>query len=140
MPDGFPEKMPNVRRLFRDARAETHAYLKRTGIFPVTHVLVMKEGMAREHPRICQSLFDAFSRAQDECQSFWLSSSKNLSLSDAVFFIEEIRANYGLQSWSHGFRANRPAVAGFVRYAFDQGYTHRLLEPEELFPACMLGN
>ena len=45
---------PRIRRLFPDARAEQVAYFKKTGIYPITHTVVMHQEMAREKPWVAR--------------------------------------------------------------------------------------
>jgi 4,5-dihydroxyphthalate decarboxylase len=130
MPSSFPHGTPGLRRLFKDARAETHDYFRRTGVLPITHVLVMNESLATDKPWICESLYRAFVEAQDQCR---VATAKNYSMSDAVFQLEDNRAVYGEDPWGHGFAKNRSTVETFLRYAHEQNYTPRRLAAEELF-------
>jgi 4,5-dihydroxyphthalate decarboxylase len=51
-----------------------------------------------------------------------------------VFLLEEERAVYGPNAWSHGLNpTNRKVIETFVRYAHDQGYIDRVMSLEELF-------
>ncbi len=56
-PAAFGER---VRRLFPDFRRVERAYYEKTGIFPIMHTLVLKEELARQHPWLPRSLYDAF--------------------------------------------------------------------------------
>jgi 4,5-dihydroxyphthalate decarboxylase len=53
-----------VTRLFPDFRRVERAYYEKTGIFPIMHTLVLKEELAREHPWLPRSLYDAFVEAK----------------------------------------------------------------------------
>ena len=46
----FVARNPRVARLFPDHKAEEMAYFKRTGIFPIMHVLGIRKSLADEHP------------------------------------------------------------------------------------------
>jgi 4,5-dihydroxyphthalate decarboxylase len=138
LPLSFVEGRSKFRRLFRDAQAETHGYFRRTGILPITHTIVMKETVTQREPWIAESLFRAFSEAQQLCDAYWLADEKHMSMADAVFYLEQHRAVYGTNSWVQGFAANRPVIETFLRYAHEQGYTTRGLSAEELFPAHTL--
>src|SRR4029077_11805417 len=72
LPLSFVEGRSKFRRLFRDAQAETHGYFRRTGILPITHTIVMKETVTQREPWIAESLFRAFSEAQQLCDAYWL--------------------------------------------------------------------
>ncbi len=56
-----------LRRLFRDAKTEMRDLVRRTGIFPITHTVVMKAELAEREPWIAESLFRAFVEAQRQC-------------------------------------------------------------------------
>jgi hypothetical protein len=43
----------------------SRAYGKKTGLFPIMHVLVMREALLRAHPWLASSLFTAFRQAKD---------------------------------------------------------------------------
>src|SRR5207249_772633 len=60
-PAAFGER---VRRLFPDFRRVERAYYEKTGIFPIMHTLVLKEELARQHPWLPRSLYDAFVEAK----------------------------------------------------------------------------
>jgi 4,5-dihydroxyphthalate decarboxylase len=133
LPDSYLDGKTDFRRLFPNARAEMQSYHRRTGIVPITHVIVMSQLLYDREPWIARSLASAFIRAQHECDAFYRSSSKHLSFPEAVFFLEEQRAVYGPEPWSHGLAANRRNIETFVRYAHEQGYIARVPKMEELF-------
>src|SRR6185369_5183685 len=61
----FVAKDPRVARLFPDAKAEEIAYYKKTGIFPIMHVLGLRQPLVERHPWIAVNLFKAFNEAKD---------------------------------------------------------------------------
>jgi 4,5-dihydroxyphthalate decarboxylase len=127
-----------IRRLFPDTQGETHAFARRTGILPVTHVLVMNKDLSEREPWIAESLFHAFVEAQRHADETLQLNSKRMSLIDAAFIFEQQRAAYGAFPYSHGLKTNRKTVETFVRYAHDQGYVSRPIPVEELFAPITL--
>jgi 4,5-dihydroxyphthalate decarboxylase len=133
-PASFLRREPGMRRLFRDARAEMRSLVARTGILPITHTVVMKQELYDREPWLARAFYDAFCEAQRLNDEFYDNDSKRLGLSEAVFFLEEERAIYGPNAWSHGLDArNRKVIETFVRYAHEQGYIDRVPKLEELF-------
>ena len=53
----FVARDPRVARLFPDHKAEEMAYFKRTGIFPIMHVLGIRKSLVDEHPWLAVNLF-----------------------------------------------------------------------------------
>ena len=41
---------PRTRRLFRDYRTEEQNYFKKTGIFPTSHIVTLKQTFVDRHP------------------------------------------------------------------------------------------
>ena len=133
-PESFLKRQPGLRRLFRDPRAEMRSLYSRTGILPITHTIVVKQELYEKNKWMAKSIYDMFVEAQRQTDAFYDDDTKRLSMSEAVFFIEEERAVYGPNAWSQGLNpTNRKVIETFVRYAKDQGYIDRILSLEELF-------
>ena len=124
---------PKIRRLFPDARAEQAAYFRKTGIYPITHTVVMHEKMARDNPLIAQRLVAAFRDAQNLVDDYYNVDPKRLSLPGAAFIVEDERRDYGPRPWTHGVAQNRKTIETFVRYAHEQNYIDRIVPIEEFF-------
>jgi 4,5-dihydroxyphthalate decarboxylase len=132
-PPEFSAGNPRIRRLFPDAWAEQAAYFKKTGIYPITHTVVMHQTMAREKPWVAQRLVTAFRKAQRLTNEYYNAGPKRLSLPGAAFIVEEEKRDYGAESWSHGVAGNEHNLETFVRYARDQGYIDRIIPLEKFF-------
>ncbi len=112
---------PRLRRIFSDCRAAVQDYFQATGIFPITHVMVVHEQLLANYPWLCHQLVDAFNEAERRCQSDY-EYPKRFSFPTAVLFLEEEEKRFGKNSWAHGLDANRKVLAKFIEYAKDQGY------------------
>ncbi len=139
LPESFLAGGSTLRRLFPDAQAEMQGFVRRTGIYPITHTLVMKQELSEREPWIAENMVRALSEAQRQCEAFYHADSKHLTLPDAVFIIEQQRAAYGADPWAQGLVKNRHVIETFVRYAHEQGYTNRRLSVDELFAPNTLG-
>jgi 4,5-dihydroxyphthalate decarboxylase len=127
-----------VRRLFPDTQGEMQRFVKRTGVMPTTHTLVMKKELAEREPWIARSLYDAFVDAQKSADEMLQDDPKRYSYLDSVFIQEQQKAAYGMNPYQHGLKANRKIVETFTRYAHDQGYISRNIPVEELFVPSLL--
>src|SRR5262249_574903 len=56
---------PDVVRLFPDFRAHEYDYFRRTRIFPIMHLIVIRKELYERHPFLATSLYDAFCAAKD---------------------------------------------------------------------------
>jgi 4,5-dihydroxyphthalate decarboxylase len=122
-----------IRRLFPDAQAEMQSFVRRTGILPITHTVVMNRQLAEREPWIAKSIYDLFVAAQREADALCQTDPKMLSLADAVFIREQQQKVYGADPYVNGVEPNRRTVEAFVRYAHEQGYISRNIPVEELF-------
>lgn len=132
-PPEFHAGDPRIRRLFPDARAEQAAYFRKTGIYPITHTVVMHQGQLERRPWLAKNLVDAFRQAQRVCDNYYYANPKHLSLPGAAFLLEEERRDYGPEPWSHGVAGNAHTVETFARYARAQNYVDRIIPVEEFF-------
>jgi 4,5-dihydroxyphthalate decarboxylase len=133
-PRSFAEGHPGVGRLFPDFRAVESAYFRRTGIFPIMHVVVIRADVYRRDRWVARSLMEAFAEARrialtglDETASLrymlpWLPDD-----------VASVRAVLGDDYWTYGLDGNEAALAAIARYAFEQGLTPRPYAPRELF-------
>ena len=56
---------PAIGRLFDDYKAEEERYYKKTGIFPIMHVMGVKKEVVEANPWVPISLYKAFDKAKD---------------------------------------------------------------------------
>ena len=99
VPQPFQNGESWIRRLFPDTQGEMQAFVRRTGIMPITHTLVMKKQLAEREPWIAESLYRMLSsRRKSPADEICQTDPKLLSLLDSVFVLEQQRAAYGAES------------------------------------------
>ena len=129
---------PHVRRLFADYRDVELAYVRKTGIFPIMHVIAIRREIYERDRWLAMNIFKAF----DEARMRSLARAADLT---ASFFplpwvadeLRRARELLGADPWPYGIEANRTTLEAFLRYAFEQGVCRRLLTAETLFPPEM---
>ena len=118
-------------RLFPDYRRVEAEYFRKTGIFPIMHLVGMRAELAEQRPELPAQLFAAFSEAQRIARRHAVLPSHLLAWRAA--YIEEEDAMLGKDPWRYGLEANRHVIAKFIDYCFAQGIASRRIEPEQLF-------
>ena len=129
----FRARDPRIRRVFKDARATVNEYFRKTGIFPITHTLVVRQSLFDNNPWLVSSLVDAFTKAEELCRKSY-DYAKRSAFPSAVLILEEEEALFGKNPWGHGITPeNRIVLEKFVQYANEQGYIPGRPALSELF-------
>lgn len=133
-PRAYVERHPRIDRLFPDHRTVEQAYFRRTGIFPIMHMVVIRRALADEHPWLRKAVFEAYSRAK---QADYAEMKRILWAYSALPWygqeLNETRALMGENFYSYGLPQNRAGLEAACRYLHEQGLAERLLTMEELF-------
>ena len=66
-PNVFLDGKHGVKRLIPDYRAQEQAYFRKTGIFPIMHVVVMRRDAYEANRWIARNLLEAFEQAKRAC-------------------------------------------------------------------------
>ena len=130
----FVAKDPRVARLFPDHKAEEIAYFKKTGIFPIMHVLGIKQELAEQHPWIAVSLYKAF----NEAKAMAMKRMQNPRIVPLAWYRdawEEQEDILGPDPWEYGLeRRQEPKnMEALIGYSHEQGLIKKKPAVEELF-------
>jgi 4,5-dihydroxyphthalate decarboxylase len=125
---------PNVGWLFDDPTAAAKEYYRRTGIFPIMHVVGVRKTLSDKHPWLPGAVLKAFSQAK----ALALEALSDTSATKVTLpFVEEqlkaARETLGEDFWSYGVDANWATIDTFLRHHHAQGLSPRRLEVEEIF-------
>ncbi len=130
----WDQRWPGIARLFPDFKATEQDYFRRTRIFPIMHVVVIREDVHHEHPSAAKSLYRAFCEARDlAANGLYDTDALRLSLPWLIDHIEETRGVLGADFFAYGIEPNRPALTAIGQYLHEQGLVPRVVAPEELF-------
>ncbi len=127
------DKDPRVARLFPDYRKEEIAYYRKTGIFPIMHVLGIKQEIIDKYPWVPTNMYHAFCKAK----AIAMKRMQNPRVVPLVFYRdvwEEQEAMFGKDPWEYGLsERNRHTLDVLAGYAYEQGMTTRKLDVDDLF-------
>jgi 4,5-dihydroxyphthalate decarboxylase len=134
---GLPKALktnPNVARLFPDYRAREIDYYRRTKVFPIMHLVVLRRDVYEQHPFVATSLYNAF------CEAKAIAAKKMRELGTLRYMLpwmaselEEIDQVFGGDPWPYGIEANRPTLEALVQYLADQALIEKPVPIEPLF-------
>jgi 4,5-dihydroxyphthalate decarboxylase len=135
-PPSYDAGDKRVTRLAEDYRPVEEAYYKKTGIFPIMHVMALRREVLERFPWVATNLLEAFEAAKQR------SLARALEITASRFpipWITEMAARscalFGGDPMPYGIEANRVTLDAFLRFAHEQGVCHKRLAPEDLFPA-----
>ncbi|HEY8578846.1 MAG TPA: ABC transporter substrate-binding protein [Beijerinckiaceae bacterium] len=127
------EKHPAVARLWPDYKAEEQRYFRKTGIFPIMHVMGLKREIVERHPWAPIELYKAFEAAK----ALGMKRMENPRIAPIVWYREaweEQEEILGPDPWEYGLTArNRKTLETVIGYSHDQGLMKRRLTPDDLF-------
>ena len=130
-----------------DYQALEEQYFKDTSIYPIMHSLVLKGPVLDAHPWIGMSFYKAFLEAKN--RSVERLSDVTASHAPVAWMAEytnRMRSLFGDDFFPYGIASgrggdiNRATLTAFLKFGFEQGVCHRLLDVEELFPQQVLSS
>jgi len=133
-PSSFLAGEPHIARLFADTRSAEIAYYKKTGLFPIMHLVGIRKTLVEQHPWLATSVYKAF------CQAKALAMTRLTdvnALAVTLPFLEaetrETMAAMGRDFWPYGVHENRREIEALSQYAVEQGLLDREVNAGELF-------
>lgn len=134
IPDVFRAGDPRIVRLFPDFRAVEADWYRRTGLFPIMHLVVLRRDVHEAYPGLAAELFRCFVAAKAQALArLRFTGTLAAMLPGLVAELEAAEALFGDRWWPYGVEANRPELETALRYAAEQGITRRDLAIDELF-------
>lgn len=139
MPSCFNGDQKKVGWLFDDPVATASDYYRRTGIFPIMHLIGVRKDIVEKHEWVPATIFKAFAIAKDICTRRLADTSAAKVM---LPFVEEqllqARRLMGEDFWSYGFDGNRHVLQTFLSHHHRQGLSSRELRAEDLIhPGAM---
>ncbi len=121
-------------RLFPDFETVEAEYYRRTHIFPIMHVLAIRQDVYEANPWIAMNLYKAFLAAKNHClREMDHTSALQYALPWMWPGLERAKALIGPDFWPYGVDQSRPTLEKFVEYSYEQGLSRRRMTVEELF-------
>ena len=123
-------------RLFSDYRGVEEDYYRRTGVFPIMHVVVLRAELHERHPWVAMNFLAALEESKRR------SMVRALDANAPCFPVpwgpahaQQAAELFGADFWPYGLDANRATLDAFLRYAYEQGVCAAPLRADDLFAA-----
>ena len=122
---------PDIQPLFSEPDALDAAWHKRTGVYPISHMLVVKNSELESNDSLAQELFGVFKSAKTPYMKDLTSGEASNPADQALLKMGSI---VGGDPVPYGFESSRKTLETFIGFNVEQGVIPRKVEPEELFP------
>lgn len=140
-PQPFVEGHPGMVRLYPDYRGAEEAHYRKTGIFPIMHVIVVRNEVLQRNPWAAMNLYKAFEEAKRRSLVRMLDVTASFApFAWAYDEAARVQTLMGGDAWPYGIEKNRATLEAVLQYGFEQGVCHRKLAPEDLFHPNVLAS
>jgi 4,5-dihydroxyphthalate decarboxylase len=123
VPEVYHDLIENTAQLEKE-------WFKRTGIYPIHGVLVVKDSLLNANPWLAKSLFAAFKEAKDRYVAK-LRSGEATSAEDKR--IIALSSFVGDDPLPYGIKANLPSITALIDFAYQQKLIPRRMTVDELY-------
>jgi 4,5-dihydroxyphthalate decarboxylase len=142
VPQALLDGSPKIARLFPDYETVEREYYRRTGIFPLMHVVAIRKETAAQ-PGLAWAVYRAFTEAKEITARRYRDGAAKQHMAVMTPWFSQLFAEnqrlLGQDWWPYGVDANRTTVDTFLRYHHEQGLSTRLLTSEDIFVPDLLG-
>jgi 4,5-dihydroxyphthalate decarboxylase len=132
LPPLFLKGDKRIVRLFPNYKDVELGYFRRTGIFPIMHVMVVRDEVLERDPWVATALVKAFQQAKEACYRY-IRDQRKSSLAWFGAQWEEEQALLGPDPWPYTFAENQHTLETLLQYAHEQGLIPERWAPETLF-------
>ena len=133
-PSCFLAGAPDIDRLFPDHRTVEKAWYRKTGLYPIMHLIGVRKALVEKHPWLPASVYKAFVRAKE------LAMADLRALAAPILILPwteqetiETMALMGRDFWRYGVNENAKEIETLARWSHAQGLASRFVPAAELF-------
>jgi 4,5-dihydroxyphthalate decarboxylase len=124
----------SIKRLFPNFPEVERDYYRRTGIYPIMHLVALKRELHERHPFVAASLYQAFCKAKDIAMArLRYSGALATMIPWTVEQVELMDSTFGTDFWPYGVDANRKTLEALVRYLTEQGLIAKPMAVDDIF-------
>jgi 4,5-dihydroxyphthalate decarboxylase len=127
---------PDVVPLFPEPVESGAAALRERGIFPINHLVVVKDELLDRHPDVSVAVFEAFAEAK---RRYVQKLREGLVETKQDRLLTRVLAETGCDPLPYGLEANRAVLTELLEHARAQHILTRAVRLEDVFVANTLG-
>lgn len=124
----------DIARLFPNFVDVEKEYYRRTGIYPIMHLIAIKKSIYERYPFVATSLFEAFARSkQIALQRMFNLRALRYMTPWLMRDVDEIYEIFNGDPWPYGVEPNRRTLEALVTYLADQALIPAPVPVDDLF-------
>ena len=125
---------PQVQRLFPDFHDVEIAYYRRTGIFPIMHVVALNREFYERNRFAASTLYNALEQSKEIArEKMEQASGGTVMLPWLPDHVDEVREVFGGDCWPYGLEPNRKALEALTQYLYEQSMVAKKVKIEDMF-------
>ena len=125
-----PVDSPDIQPLFPESRQADDAWHRKTGVYPISHLLVVKDAALESHAGLATELFRLFNEARSQYLHRLRSGAAAAAGDRSLLKLAE---TVGDDPLPYGFESSRKTLETFIRFNVDQGVIPQAVAPADLF-------
>jgi 4,5-dihydroxyphthalate decarboxylase len=138
-PTCFLEGHPDVVRLYPDYQDMEMDYYRSSGVWPIMHIIAMRQAVLDENPWVARNLYNAFCESKDRSVERLLDPAvSRYPLPWLATYGRKMTDAFGGDPFPYGIEPNRATFDQLLRYAHEQGIAHELVTADQVFPAGIM--
>jgi len=125
---------PDIARLFPDYVELEKEHYKRSGIYPIMHLVAIRRELCERHPFIATSLYQAFCRSKNiALERLRFPRALATMMPWTIADMEIVESVFGDDPWPYGIERNRRTLEALVRYLVEQSLIAKPLPLDSIF-------
>ncbi len=129
---GVDVKHPDIAPLIPDAAEAGLALFRSKGIFPINHLVVIRDELLEKHPELAADIFNAFAKSkQMYVADLKAGKIEKPDAADAVHL--KVMQASGADPLPYGVEPNRKVIETLIGHALSQGIITKRVSVEDLF-------
>ena len=130
-----PVDSPDIQPLFTEPDMADAAWHRKTGVYPISHMLVVKDSALASSEGLADELFNVFKTAKAPYLKRLQSRDASSAADQALLQMADV---VGDDPIPYGFESSLKTLETFIGFNVEQRVIPEKVDPEELFPASTL--
>ena len=126
---------PDIQPLIPDARNAAIDYYQRTGVYPISHTVVVKDQLLEDSSWLAGELFSLFREAKEQYLTTLAAGTSGGSGDEAML---QMRQVIGDDPLPYGVAANRQTLERFIEFNVQQKIIPQAVQVEDIFPRSLV--